>query len=126
MEVKDDAEFGVRSSNDYGHHFYKSPEVMKNSWITQKSDIYSLGVLLFGLLYPSETEARRIEKLNELHKSLTFLNDWKYPNLMTSIRSRYFQSSGKVRLLCNSFSFSILLASVSLGYNSLNSKTPRL
>ena len=126
MEGKDDGEFGVRSSNDYGHHFYKSPEVMKNSWITQKSDIYSLGVLLFGLLYPSETEARRIEKLNELHKSLTFLNDWKYPNLMTSIRSRYFQSSGKVRLLCNSFSFSILLASVSLGYNSPNSKTPRL
>ena len=98
MEVKDDGEFGVHSSNDYGHHFYRSPEVMKNSWITQKSDIYSLGVLLFGLLYPSETEARRIEKLNELHKSLTFLNDWKYPNLMTSIRSRYFQSSGKVRL----------------------------
>ena len=126
MEVKDDGEFGVHSSNDYGHHFYRSPEVMKNSWITQKSDIYSLGVLLFGLLYPSETEARRIEKLNELHKSLTFLNDWKYPNLMTSIRSRYFQSSGKVRLLCNSFSFSILLASVSLGYNSPNSKTPRL
>ena len=126
MEVKDDVEFGVRSSNDYGHHFYKSPEVMKNSWITQKSDIYSLGVLLFGLLYPSETEARRIEKLNELHKSLTFPDDWKYLDLIDVIRLGYFQSLRKVRLLCNSFSFSILLASVSLGYNSPNSKTPRL
>ena len=126
MEVKDDGEFGVRSFNDYGHHFYKSPEVMKNSWITQKSDIYSLGVLLFGLLYPSETEARRIEKLNELHKSLTFPDDWKYLDLIDVIRLGYFQSLRKVRLLCNSFSFSILLASVSLGYNSPNSKTPRL
>ena len=97
MEVKDDGEFGVHSSNDYGHHFYKSPEVMKNSWITQKSDIYSLGVLLFGLLYPSKTEARRIEKLNELHKSLTFLDDWKYPDLISLDVKRlgYFQSKGK-------------------------------
>ena len=126
MEVKDDGEFGVHSSNDYGHHFYRSPEVMKNSWITQKSDIYSLGVLLFGLLYPSEMEARRIEKLIELHKSLTFPDDWKYLDLIDVIRLGYFQSSGKVRLLCNSISFSILLASVSLGYNSPNSKTPRL
>lgn len=86
MQVKDDGEFGLLSSNDYGHHFYKSPEVMKGSWITQKSDIYSLGVLLFGLLYPSETEARRIEKLTELHKNLTFPDDWKYSDLISLIR----------------------------------------
>ena len=90
MEVKDDGEFGVHNSNDYEHHFYKSlevmnksPEVMKNSWITQKSNIYSLGVLLFGLLYPSEMEVSRIEKLNELHKCLTFPGDWKYLDLIS-------------------------------------------
>ena len=85
MEVKD-GEFGVQSSNDYGHHFYKSPEAMRNSWITQKSDVYSLGVLLFGLFYPSKTEARRIEKLRELQKTLSLPEDWKYPNLISLIR----------------------------------------
>ncbi|XP_030967450.1 eukaryotic translation initiation factor 2-alpha kinase-like [Quercus lobata] len=85
MEVKD-GEFGLQSSDDYGHHFYRSPEATKNSWITQKSDIYSLGVLLFGLLYPSKTEVMRIEKLNELQKSLDFPDDWKYPDLIPLIR----------------------------------------
>lgn len=52
-----------------GNVIYKAPELfVKGSPITPKADIYSLGMILFFLLYHFETKTEREEKRLELQK----------------------------------------------------------
>ncbi|KAJ3131848.1 hypothetical protein HK100_005941 [Physocladia obscura] len=63
--VEDSAE----ASTDEGTFFYMAPELLSRQVYTAKSDIYSLGVILFELFYPFATEMERIVSLTNLKKN---------------------------------------------------------
>lgn len=53
-----------------GTYFYMAPELMNGKHYDHKVDIYSLGIILFELLIPFETESERIHKLQNLRNSI--------------------------------------------------------
>ncbi|XP_062999129.1 eukaryotic translation initiation factor 2-alpha kinase 1 isoform X2 [Elgaria multicarinata webbii] len=77
-----------------GTCLYASPEQLQGSHYDFKSDMYSLGVILFELFQPFGTEMERTEVLTGLRNShipLSFSRKWpiqaKYVKLLTSIES---------------------------------------
>ncbi|KAJ7305866.1 hypothetical protein JRQ81_010232 [Phrynocephalus forsythii] len=77
-----------------GTCLYASPEQLQGSHYDFKSDMYSLGVILFELFQPFGTEMERIEVLMGLRNSQippSFIRKWpiqtKYVKLLTSILS---------------------------------------
>ena len=53
-----------------GTHLYMSPEQMNGQNYNYKVDIYSLGIILFELLFPFSTEMERVVALTNLRKSI--------------------------------------------------------
>ncbi|KAI8437458.1 hypothetical protein MSG28_011781 [Choristoneura fumiferana] len=68
-----DMDVHARHTYRVGTHLYMSPEQLEGRPYSYKVDIYSLGVILFELLQPFDTEAERIAKLTGLRAS-------RYPN----------------------------------------------
>ena len=64
-----------------GTHLYMSPEQMNGQNYNYKVDIYSLGIILFELLIPFQTEMERFNTLNNLKNSI-FPDNFalQYPN----------------------------------------------
>ena len=52
---------------------YASPEQLTSSNISSSSDMYSLGVVLFELLTPFNTDMERVKALADLRKSVKSL-----------------------------------------------------
>ncbi|CAD1475311.1 unnamed protein product, partial [Heterotrigona itama] len=53
-----------------GTHLYMSPEQINGQGYNYKVDIYSLGIILFELLIPFDTEMERVDVLRNLRKSV--------------------------------------------------------
>nr|XP_003227692.1 PREDICTED: eukaryotic translation initiation factor 2-alpha kinase 1 [Anolis carolinensis] len=77
-----------------GTCLYASPEQLEGSHYDVKSDMYSLGVILFELFQPFGTEMERTKVLMDLRNSnipLSFSKRWpvqtKYIKLLTSLKS---------------------------------------
>ena len=60
-----------------GTELYASPEQLNSNNYNHKTDIYSLGIIYFELLYPFRTEMERIITLHKLRKG-EFPNDFSY------------------------------------------------
>lgn len=57
METKDAS---IRDSREHGNISYVPPEALKEPYlITQASDVYSLGLILFDMLFPEATQEDR-------------------------------------------------------------------
>lgn len=71
---------GALSLDDHtagvGTRLYASPEQMNGSDYDCSTDVYSLGIMLFELLYPMYTRMERNICLSRLRDSLKFPNDW--------------------------------------------------
>ncbi|GBP66162.1 Eukaryotic translation initiation factor 2-alpha kinase 3 [Eumeta japonica] len=77
----------ARHTYRVGTHLYMSPEQMEGRTYSYKVDIYSLGLILFELLYPFGTESERIDCLLQLrrgHYPKMFQN--KHPNEMEVLK----------------------------------------
>ncbi|KAJ3075667.1 hypothetical protein HDU98_007224 [Podochytrium sp. JEL0797] len=57
------------ASTDEGTFFYMAPELLDRQVYTSKSDVYSLGIILFELFHPFSTEMERIMTLTKLKKN---------------------------------------------------------
>nr|XP_027325105.2 eukaryotic translation initiation factor 2-alpha kinase 1 isoform X1 [Anas platyrhynchos] len=82
---------GLTHTSGVGTCLYASPEQLQGSDYDFKSDMYSLGVILFELFQPFGTEMERVEVLTHLrngHIPHTFYKNWpvqaKYVKLLTS------------------------------------------
>ncbi|KAI6076464.1 Eukaryotic translation initiation factor 2-alpha kinase 1 isoform X1 [Aix galericulata] len=82
---------GLTHTSGVGTCLYASPEQLQGSDYDFKSDMYSLGVILFELFQPFGTEMERAEVLTHLrngHIPHTFYKKWpvqaKYVKLLTS------------------------------------------
>lgn len=64
-----------------GTSVYASPEQLNGSVYDEKSDIYSLGIVLFELFYPIKTQMERSRVLSDLKQSKHFPTDFlkRYP-----------------------------------------------
>ncbi|XP_068131270.1 eukaryotic translation initiation factor 2-alpha kinase 3 isoform X2 [Hyperolius riggenbachi] len=79
----------ARHTGQVGTKLYMSPEQMYGQSYSHKVDIFSLGLILFELLYPFSTNMERV-------RILTDLRDLKFPALFTQ---RYLQEQNMVRLM---------------------------
>lgn len=59
-----------------GTRSYASPEQMKGSDYDSSTDVYSLGIMLFEILYPMYTGMERNICLSRLRDNKSFPNDW--------------------------------------------------
>ncbi|KAM3940408.1 eukaryotic translation initiation factor 2-alpha kinase 3 isoform 2-T2 [Leptodactylus fuscus] len=83
MEQEEDEEMALTPMPAYARHtgqvgtkLYMSPEQMYGQSYSHKVDIFSLGLILFELLYPFSTNMERVQ-------ILTDLRDLKFPALFT-------------------------------------------
>lgn len=66
-----------------GKAFYRAPEI-SSVRVSPAADIFSLGVLLFEMLYPMKTEMERIKTLTELMNKV-FPQDWDADQRITGL-----------------------------------------
>ncbi|KAJ3395121.1 Eukaryotic translation initiation factor 2-alpha kinase 3 [Entophlyctis sp. JEL0112] len=59
----------MEASTEDGTFFYMAPELLDRQVYTAKSDIYSLGIILFELFHPFSTEMERVVSLTEIKKN---------------------------------------------------------
>ncbi|XP_053552902.1 eukaryotic translation initiation factor 2-alpha kinase 3 [Bombina bombina] len=76
----------ARHTGQVGTKLYMSPEQLYGQSYSHKVDIYSLGLILFELLYPFSTQMERV-------RTLTELRDLKFPALFTQ---KYIQEQNMV------------------------------
>ncbi|KAM5193953.1 eukaryotic translation initiation factor 2-alpha kinase 3 [Mantella aurantiaca] len=93
MDQEDDEEAALTPMPAYARHtgqvgtkLYMSPEQMYGQSYSHKVDIFSLGLILFELLYPFSTSMERVQ-------ILTDIRDLKFPALFTQ---RYLQEQNMV------------------------------
>ena len=70
------------SQQQQGTYLYLAPEILASSnqlKCTAKSDMYSLGIILFELFHPFETGMERVVVLNQLREN-QFYNDGLIPD----------------------------------------------
>ena len=70
-----------KEDNYIGTKLYASPEQYEKKIYTKEADIFSLGIILFELLYVFKTYMEKVEKINELKKGklpLDFTNMYPY------------------------------------------------
>ncbi|XP_028994933.1 eukaryotic translation initiation factor 2-alpha kinase 3 [Betta splendens] len=60
----------TRHTGQVGTKLYMSPEQLSGNSYSHKVDIYSLGLILFELLYPFRTQMERVRTLTEVRKLL--------------------------------------------------------
>ena len=70
-----------KTENEYGSYNYLAPESLDKKEYSMKSDIYSLGIILFELISYMGTFMERQEKINSLKKDMNIEKDIidKYP-----------------------------------------------
>ena len=71
----------IKTENEYGSYNYLAPESIDEKEYSMKSDIYSLGIILFELINYMGTFMERQEKINSLKKDMKIEQDIidKYP-----------------------------------------------
>jgi len=57
-------------TKNVGTLLYASPEQLKENYYNEKSDIYSLGFILFEMVYPLKTAMEKNQRFKELRESL--------------------------------------------------------
>jgi len=78
QEKKDDAIILFdHYSSGVGTELYASPEQLKSNNYDNRTDIYSLGIIYFELLYPFGTEMERVITINKLRRGI-IPNDFPY------------------------------------------------
>lgn len=71
-----------------GVKLYMPPEYKNNNIYTSASDIYSLGIIIFEMLYITTTEMERINVINNLKKNIFPSSFWKNaPAIINVIKS---------------------------------------
>ena len=60
----------IKTENEYGSYNYLAPESLDKKEYSMKSDIYSLGIILFELISYMGTFMERQEKINSLKKDM--------------------------------------------------------
>lgn len=76
-------------SNDKGVSLYMPPEYVSDGIYTEKSDVYSLGIVIFEILQVFKTNMERIQIMSDVKKNifpLTFVEQYqKYHKLLLSM-----------------------------------------
>lgn len=65
----------IKTDNEYGSYNYLAPESIDKREYSMKSDIYSLGIILFELINYMGTFMERQEKINSLKKDMNIEQD---------------------------------------------------
>lgn len=81
LTVPQDVKCQEEHTRGVGTSLYASPEQLTGKCYDSKSDIFSLGIVLFELYCPFSTDMERILKIQDVKSSLTFPSDMleKYP-----------------------------------------------
>ena len=78
MSIKLDKDIKIiQSDNSYGTYNYLAPEVIKNKEYSVYSDVYSLGIILYELLYIFDTFMERQKKIDFLKEKFIVDDDFR-------------------------------------------------
>ncbi|KAK4427978.1 eIF-2-alpha kinase GCN2 [Sesamum alatum] len=76
LEPEEDVYIVSESSASFGNAMYRPPEMNADVVvITQKSDVYQLGLICFEMLYPTKTGQERIKVFSDVKEGV-FPKDW--------------------------------------------------
>ena len=71
IDKKENMSLDISSSlSKFGVEIYMPPEYENDNIYTYKSDVYSLGIIIFELLYGFSTDMERIQIINEIKKNI--------------------------------------------------------